>query len=298
MFVERAVREAELAFLNAPFTPDGWLHATRLMAQATGTAVGQFCGGGMGPALTFNLLSDEQHDPHQHLVNPQLYGPENWRINCTIGGPRSIQHERHYAAYRAGNPTTFYDDAVSDLDLPFGCQSPLMLDSGGLVGLALLRSSRDGPCTPEVLANFTRIAHQAHRAVRVQLALGQERGEAMLSSLAQSGEMTLLLDRYRRIVAMTEAAESLFDCPLGLRLEGLIIRLEQSQEDAALQAAMGRLLASDGVDGPVVHQAVAGRSEQQPEGLWRLFLTRIPVRHDLLGVEAQLALTLRPRLPA
>jgi PAS domain-containing protein len=173
-----------------------------------------------------------------------------------------------------------------------------MLDSGGLVGLALLRSSRDGPCTPEVLAAFARVAHQAHRAVRVQLALGQERGEAMLSSLAQSGEMTLLLDRHGRLVAMTEAAEALFDCPLGLRLDGLSIRLEQGHDDRALKAAVGRLLASDGVDGPVVHQTVVGRSDQRPEGLWRLFLTRIPVRHDVIGVEAQLALTLRPCMPA
>jgi PAS domain-containing protein len=298
MFANRLVRDAELAFLNAPFREDGWLHATRLMAEATGTAVGQLCGAGMGPGLTFNLLSEERHDPHDHLVNPLLYGPENWRINCTTGGARSIQHERDYAAYRSSNPTTFYDDAVSDLDLPFGCQSPLMLDSGGLVGLALLRSTRDGPCTPEIIADFARIARQAHRAVRVQLALGQERGEAMLSGLARSGEMTLLLDRQGRLVAMTEAAEALFDCPFGLQLDGLNVRLEQKVEDKALQAAMGRLLASDGIDGPVVHQAIAGRNEQRPQGFWRLFLTRIPARYDLLAMEAQLALTLRPLLPA
>lgn len=298
MFADRLVRDAELAFLNAPFREDGWLHATRLMAAATGTAVGQLCGAGMGPGLTFNLLSEERHDPHHHLVNPLLYGPENWRINCTSGGARSIQYERDYAAYRSSNPTSFYDDAVSDLDLPFGCQSPLMLDSGGLVGLALLRSSREGPCTPEVIAVFTRIARQAHRAVRVQLALGQERGEEMLSGLARSGEMTLLLDRHGRLVVMTEEAERLFDCPLGLRLEGLNVALEQKDENKSLQAAMGRLLASDGIEGPVVHQAIAGRSEQQPQGFWRLFLTRVPAHNDVLGMEAQLALTLRPLLPA
>jgi hypothetical protein len=294
MLVDRPVRDAELAFLNAPFADDGWTDAIRRLADVTGSAVAQFCGGGFGPALDFNLFSEDRHDPHGHLINPDLYGPENWRINCSVGGARSVQDERHYAAYRSAHRTDFYDDAVSDLDLPYGCQSPLILDSGGLIGLALLRSSRNGPCSADVLAAFTLVARQAHRAVRVQLALGQERGEQMLSGLAASGEMTILLDRKGRVVAMTETAESLFDCPGGLILDGLNVRLGNKEEDRALQAATGRLLASDGVTGPILHESVAGRSDGTPDGCWRLFLTRLPARFDLLGTEAQLALTLRP----
>lgn len=297
MFVDRAVRAAELAFLNAPFEHDGWERALRCLATATGSAVAQLCGGGAGLALSFNLFSDERHDPHRHLVNPLLYGPENWRINCASGGARSIQDERHYAAYRSANPTTFYDDAVSDLDLPFGCQSPLILEpNGGLVGLALLRSSRDGTCTHDTVATFARIARQAHRGIRMLIALGQERGEQMLAGVA-SREMTLLLDRHGRLIAMTEAAEALFDCPDGLRLDGLNVHLAGAAEDRSLCAAMGRLLASDGVDGPVLHQCQVGASAAQPDGCWQLFVTRIPAGHDLFGVEAQLALTLRPSGP-
>jgi hypothetical protein len=299
MFVDRAVRDAELAFLNAPFDRDGWLVALRHLSAVTGSAVGQLCGGGPGLSLSFNLFSEERHDPHGHLVNPLSYGPENWRINCATNGARSIQHEAHYAAYRSAKPTSFYDDAVSDLDLPFGCQSPLMLEAdGSLVGLALLRSSRDGPCSGDTLAAFARIACQAHRAVRVEIALGQARGEDMLVGLARSGEMTLLIDRHGRLVAMTEAAEALFDCPLGLKLDGLAVRLACDREDRSLKAAMRRLLASDGVDGPILHHCRVGTGEAQPDGCWQLFVTRLPAGRDLLGVEAQLALMLRPLLPA
>lgn len=300
MFVERAVHEAELAFLNAPFNPDGWTVAVEQLATATGSAVAQLCGGvASGPELTFNLLSRDFHDPHSHLTNPLLYGPTNWRINCRMGGARSIQHEWHYAAYREGRRTDFYDDAVSDLDLPFGCQSPLILEgSGNLIGLALLRSSRNGPCSLDVLHAFDRISHQAHRAVRVQMALGQSQGEDMLSGMVGSGEMTLLMDRQGQLLAMTEEAEALFDCPTGLRLDGLKVRLAGTNDDRALQAAMGRLLASDGFDGPVLYQGRAGCSAERPEGSWQLFLTRLPADRDLLGMEAQLALTLRPHLTA
>ncbi len=116
----------------------------------------------------------------------------------------------------------------------------------------------------------------------------------MLEGVASSGEMTLLLDGQGRLVAMTEAAEILFDHPAGLRLDGLSVRLSDRAEDRSLQAAAGRLLASDGVWGPVLHEAVAGRCPAAPQGQWRLFLTRLPAETDLLQVGPQLALTLRP----
>lgn len=295
MFVDRAVRDAELAFLNAPFEADGWIKALRQLAATTGSNIGQLVGGGPGLALSFNLLSDDCHDPRGHIHNPLVYGPENWRINCA-GPARSIQHERHYAAYRSANRTALYDDAVSDLDLPFGCQSPLILEANGsLVGLALLRSSRDGPCSTDTVNTFARVARQAHRAVRVEMALGQSRGEDMLAGLAGSSEMTLLLDRHGRLVAMSEAAESLFDLPQGLRLQGLFVHLASHAEDRDLRSAMKRLTGNQEVDGPVLHQCFVGASEQRPDGCWQLFLTRLPADRDVLGVEAQLALTLRPR---
>ena len=294
MSVDQRIRDAEIAFLNAPFNDDGWLHALRQMVFAAGGEVAQLCGGGPGLSLTFNYFSQDRHDPHGHLVNPAMYGEDNWRINCSMGRARTIQDERHYDAYRDGRRAAFYDDAVSDLDLPFGCQTPLMLDQHGLVGLALLRSSRDGRCTPDTLAAFARIARQAHRAVRVQMALGQEGGEQMLAGLVHTAEMTVLLDRQGQVVAMTPAAEALFDCGVGLRLDGLAVRLPGVSEDRAFKAAIARLLASDGRDGPILHEAVAGRCEARPQGHWRLFLTRLPDGGDQLGFAAQFALTLRP----
>ncbi|GAA4001185.1 hypothetical protein GCM10022211_09980 [Sphingomonas humi] len=274
------------------------MHALRLLAAATGSSIAQLCGGGGGLTLDFSLFSEDRHDPHGHLVNPALYGPENWRINSS-GGARSIQDERHYAAYRSKRPWSFYDDAVSDLDLPFGCQSPLILEqNGGFVGLSLLRSSRNGPCSADTVAAFARVAHQAHRSTRVEIALGQERGENMLASLTTSSEFTLLLDRYGRLVAMTAAAEALFDGDIGLRLEGLEVRLSNPGEDRSLRAAMTRLLAGDAIDGPVVHECRAGATDVRPQGHWRLFLTRLPANRDVIGVEAQLAITLRPLLSA
>lgn len=294
MPTEARVREAELAFLNAPFVDKGWLLAVQQLAHVTGSAMAQLCGGGNGASpLAFNVFSDQRHDPHGHLSNPALYGPENWRIGTTRAA-RTIQFEADYAAYRAHNPTGYYDDAISDLDMPFGCQSALILDRNGMFGLALLRSGRDGPCTPETLAQFASIARQAHRAVRVQMALGEEAAELLIEGVADRTEMTILLDRHASVLAMTELAESLFDHPQGLRLDGLRLGLADPAEDRFLLAACHRLLSSDAVSGPLLHETVIGRSADRPNGRWRAVVVRVGGPVSALGVEPQLAVTLTP----
>lgn len=293
MLNDRLVKEAELAFLNAPFADDGWHQAVRVLAAATGSDIAQLCGSGQGPGLSFNIFSDDRHDPHGHLDNPLLYGAENWRVGVTMQA-RQIQFERDYAVYRAHHQTGYYDDAISDLDLPFGCQSALLLDSNGMFGLALLRSARNGRTTPEALAAFTSVARQAYRAVRVQMALGEEAATMLLSGLDRCQEATLLLDGHSNVLAMTEAAEALFDHPAGLRLSGLAVTLADPAEARSLAAAGQRLLASDGLSGPILHEVRVGRSADRPQGRWRALLVRIGGPTSILSVEPQLALTLAP----
>ena len=287
------MRAAELAFLNAPFEEHGWVRAVQQLAWATDSRAAQLCATGGGAMLALNLFSDTLHDPYQHLVNPALYGPQNWRVGVTLAA-RTIEHELHYAAYRATHCTDYYDDAISDLDLPFGCQSALLLDANGMTGLALLRSRRDGPCTEKTLSAFARVAYQAQRAVRVQLALGDEAAQLMLGTVDERWEATVLLDGYANVTAMSAAAEALFEEPAGLRLHGLQLRLSDPDEDRAMASAMSRLLASDGVTGPVLHQMRFGRSAAAPRGQWQAVVVRIGGGATGLHFDPHLAVTVRP----
>jgi hypothetical protein len=296
VFKDGRLREVELAFLNAPFNPGGWRHALEKLAAVTGSKLAQLCGGSPGAELDFNFFSGDCHDPHRHLTNPTLYGPENWRISCAQGA-RTIQDERHYAAYREAHPRGYYDDAVSDLDLPFGCQTALLLDSNGLFGLALLRSSRDGLCTADTLDCFRSVARQAHRAVRAQIALGEEAAELMVAGVTGRRECTILLDRFANVLAMTEAAEQLFEGPGGLSMRGLRLTLSHAAEEQALYAAFKRLLADDRLGGPMIHDTVIGRSSTWPSGRWRAVLVRLMPRQVGLSFEPALALTLPPLRP-
>ena len=291
MSVDQELRDAELAFLNAPFQPDGWRIATRKLVDVTGSAAAQIIG--LGGPDSFTVISHDVPDPRGHLTNPALLGACNWRIGAVDGRSR-LQHEPHFEAYRALHKTSDYDDAVSDLDTRFGCQAPLVADAAHLFGLALFRSNRQGCCDAEVLDRFSFLARHAQRALRVQLALGQEAAELMLDGVAGRSEATLLLDRFAGLSGMTPAAETLFDHPKGLRLDGLLVRLADPTENGFFAAAVGRLLASDGVTGPVLHEGQVGRCAEAPGGRWRLFICRLPTVQHGFGFEPQLAVTLTP----
>lgn len=293
MFVEPRVLEAELAFLNAPFEQDGWRLAVELMAAATGSRLGQLCGIAGNMRLPYNILSEEPHDPNRHLHNPVLYGPENWRI-AVSRGVMQVQHDAHYNAHRVHHRTTFYDDAMSDLDVPYGCQTALSMVGDDILGLALLRSRRDGPCPPDVLQAFGRMARQAQRAMRAQVAIGQEAAELMLGDIGGRDEATILLDRFGGLAAMSDAAEHLFDEPGGLALQGLSVSPAFKGESDRFEAAIGRLLQSDGINGPILHEFRFGRSQEHPHGRWRGVLVRLPAAACGIGFAPELALTVTP----
>ena len=285
------VREAELALLNAPFEARGWDGAIAAVAAATGSSGAQLIGVGGPLVIPLNVVVGNFSGPWHHFSDARLYGSCNWRIN-TVGPQGSIQHEQHFAAYAAGHVTADYDDAVADLDVPFGCQSAFLIDADRLVGLSLLRRQRDGACDADTLGRFAQIRAQAARAVRMQLALDGEAAEMMLGNLSAMASATILLDRHGNIAAMTAAAEPLFEPGRPLRRDILAPRLRHREEDRLLSAAMARLLAHDG-HGAHVHQARVGRGSGCLAGGWNLYLVRLPAREHGLGFDAHLALTLK-----
>lgn len=289
---DRGLREAELIILNAPFEERGWERAVTGIAAATGSHAAQLLGLGGPLLLPLNIFVGPPASFRHYIERAEMHGPCNWRVG-TATVAMSIQHEPQYDAYRRTHQTSDYDDAASEMDIPYGCQSALMLDHNGLIGLALLRGRRDGRCTAETLDRFARLRHHVARSVRVQLALDGEAAELMVGDLAPLHGATLLLDRHGSLAALTPAAEEALGEKGPLRLCGLAVRLREPQEDRPFQQALARLLASDGISGPLVHQARVGRSTHQPEGAWRLFITRLPHRPHGLGFDPHLALTVK-----
>ena len=169
----------------------------------------------------------------------------------------------------------------------------MFLDHNGMIGLALLRSRRDGPCQAETLRDFARLRHQLARSIRVQMALDGEAAELMVGDTSSLGSATILLDRHGGLCALSECAEQLLDDTGPLRLDGLSLRLSEPAEDRPFQQALARLLRSDGHRDVLVHQVQVGRRRDRRRRGWDLVAVRLPQRPHGLGFEPQLAITLK-----
>lgn len=291
-----ALHAAQLALLNAPFVAGGWARAIEAVAVATRSSAAQLLGLGGPLLLPLNVRFGRFGEFTRYLEDPMLHGACNWRVG-SAGEPLSIQFEPDYRRYRLTADTADYDDAVSDMDIPFGCQSALLLDSGNLLGLALLRSRRDGPCDDGVLADFAVLRRQAARAVRMQLALDGEAAEVLLGDLSHHRGAVILLDRHGNLCALSEAAEALFEEDGPLRLIGLSVSCRAPAEQRGLQSALARLMGGDETNGPALHQTTVGRRADGLPG-WQLVAIRLPGRVDGLGFDPHLALTLRAISPS
>jgi len=290
---EGSLREAELAILNAPFEADGWARAAQAIAGATGSNAAHLLGIGGPLLLPLNVFVGDVPGIERYLGDPVFHGAINWRVG-SVTTPMAIQHEVHYEAYRQLHDTSDYDDAASDLDIQFGCQCAVLLDSRNMLGLALLRSRADGPCTDETLSRFALLRRQLARAVRMQIALDGEAAEMMVGHLGESQCATLLLDRQANLCALSPAAEALFEERGPFKLAGLAVELRNRGENRAFQQALSRLLASDGHRSSVVHETRIGRDAAALGGKWRLFVVRLPHRENGLGFDPHLAVTVKP----
>jgi hypothetical protein len=282
------VREAELAILNAPFEQQGWDRAVAAICQATRCHGAHLLG--MGGPLTFalDIVSGLDSKIHRYLGDRHLHGTVNWRV-CSTTVPMAIQHDGHYAAYRAAHDTADYDDAVADLDMPFGCQRVLLGDETMFLGIAMMRGRREGPCSADTLTAFDHLSRQLQRSVRAQLALDGEAAELMLGDMAGLHGATILLDRLGSLVAMTPAAEAAFEEGGPMTLAGLGVRLLDPVADRRFQGALARLLAHDGDTSAPLHEMRLSSGGQS----WQLVVLRLPAREHGLGFEPRLAVTLR-----
>ena len=264
------------------------MRAVGAVCEATGCHGAHLLGMGGPLVLPLNIVSGIDEKIGRYLGDTHLHGAVNWRVgSATV--PMAIQHEHHYAAYRAANDTADYDDATSDLDMQFGCQAIVLGDQSMFLGIAMMRGRREGPCTAETLASFAALLRPLQRAVRMQLALDGEAAELMLGDMATLHGATILLDRLGSLAALTPAAESAFEDDGPLTLSGLAVRLRDPALDRRFQRALaGMLNCGDPLSAPLRQMSISSGARS-----WQLVIMRVPDREHGLGVDPHLAVTLR-----
>lgn len=271
------------AFLDAPFTENGWMAALRLFAKATRSSRAQIVGIGDAAAL-FNVMTDVDPDYQREFMEIGAWRPDvNWRVAAS-GAVMEVLSERHYDVARAHVASSTYDDHCRKWGGAFGAQTVLVQETGQLVGLAILRDEGEGRTRANDRRIFADGAEHALAAVRMQRAMAHRGVQLLAGTLESLGLAAFLLDRDGRVAALTPQADMLASQRDGdvLRLRGT--RLGAIRSDAALQMAIGRALAPEAYPPVHVQQLWLDAARDGAPGM-RCDVIRLPRREFAFGFD-------------
>ena len=291
-------------FFTAALEPERWPEALGVLASHTGSAHGQLIGVGGGGArdIPFNILTDfPQSDANAFVAMGGGSPTLNFRIAaCNLGIERgdydSVLYERHYDAAIPSLQSDRYIQFCEKTDIPFGCQTNLVVDRMGLIGLAVLRKRREGRTTTEQRRKFAQAAEAARRAVRLQERLEGDQARLLAGAFEAIRAAAFILDARGRVQAMTHGAEEIVSAGhVGLR-GGY---LEAEGTPLSLAQGVGTLVGDNSLDH--LHLRIDGahgsgpmflEGFRLPQRLWSLghlpyaILLVKPPQRDRVGVAA------------
>ncbi|CAN5372811.1 hypothetical protein BH10PSE4_BH10PSE4_16770 [soil metagenome] len=257
------------AFGAAALGDGDWRTALAGLAQATGSSRAQLIGLGGASSVPFNWLSDFSDEA---LVEFVALDGGNPSINPRIAaGHRTAVLEMVSEADtvpEASNPRSQpYLDWVERWEIPFGCQTNLIREPDMLIGLAVLRSRREGPTSSQDRAAFAALAPHVRAAVKLQMRLEGQAADLITGTLGAVSLAAFVCDAKGRVTGATAAAETLLgsngplllrrgalscaDYASGERLETAIGRAVMGPAPRGAPASSTVILRGDAVDAPL-----------------------------------------------
>lgn len=236
--------------MAAALQPGRWLEALDLMARETGASHGQLIGIGGAREIPFNLATNFDPSTFEKFVEVGGGSPHlNFRIAASQrhierGFYDPILYERHYEEVIPLLPSRQYLDWCEEIDVPFGCQTNLVLDGFGVVGFATLRKRKEGRTTAAQRRIFSRAAEAARRAVRLQERLEGEQAGFLSGAYEAIGICAFILDARGRVLAHTARADELLSAG-DIRLSGS--SLDADARPMPLRTVIHSLTSDDGL---------------------------------------------------
>jgi DNA-binding CsgD family transcriptional regulator len=292
-------------FFGAALEPERWPEALARLASHTGSSHGQLLGVGGARDIPFNIANDFAPSvPGDFIAIGGASPGLNYRIAaCNAGLARGnydgVLYEKHYDAELPSLQSHRYVEWCKEIDIPFGCQTNLVVDRVGLVGLALLRKHREGPTTARQRSVFASASVAARRAVRLQERLEGDQARLLAGAFDAITATAFILDALGRVQAMTRAAEQVVaDGSIALRGRYLTAEgtpLSLSQGVAALVADGGLDHLRLRVDCPGGGPPLFMEGFRLPQRAWSLghlphaILVIKPPQRDRAGVAAFLS---------
>lgn len=234
------------AFETAAVDPDGWLDALQAMADATGSLRGQLIGIGGPRHVPFNWVNDLPTKALEDFLKIDGGSPTvNYRVAASVTSALGeIAYDPDYSNAISSLETDVYLDFCETYDIPYGAQAKLVEDEG-LIGLAILRSHRDGPTDETALAAFTAASSYAGAAVRIQFALERQAGRLVAGTLEAMDIAAFVIDGTGAVCAMTPHGETLVRGGDGLRVIDGQLCAAWPSDRMRLDMAVARALACE-----------------------------------------------------
>jgi DNA-binding CsgD family transcriptional regulator len=233
------------AFQSAALGAGQWLTAIESLATLTGARYGQLIGLGSDAAVPFNWMSGGPPEITDEFL---AANGGDIRINSRvrIGGraaPLTVLDERAFTTDADCQRNPEYGEWVRRHDVSFICLSPLVHQDETLIGLAVIRTARQGLIDDQARQAYATVAPHARAAVRMQMAI-ESRGLQLFGGLLE---------------AMPGAA---FICDAAGRLRTMSTRAEAlAAEDGLLRLRHGRLTPRADIDPRPRRTALARAAE-------------------------------------
>lgn len=227
-------------FYAAAVDHSRWYPALQGLAAATGSRSGELISIGSDAAIPINIMTDMDPQVHVAAVECSVGDPAvNPRVDAGMRAPllevvaecdflTPDEHARH----------PHYDEFARPWDIPYICLATLERQNDLLIGLAVLRSEREGHIGSAEREVFESLAPHVRAAVRMQIAL-EGNGAALLKGTLEGLAIpAFVCGRTGDVQALTAQAEALANGARGLTLRNLRLRAAREDEDKALNAAI------------------------------------------------------------
>lgn len=284
-------------FQSAAVGEGTWLEALEGVAQATGSRTGQLIGLGSEAAVPFNWMTEMPPEASGVFLEAGGGDPRtNRRVG--LGGmipELQVLADGDFAAYGRPDDPADLKDWIDRFDVPHICLSPLIKQEGLLVGLAVLRSRKDGHIDRHQRRVFTQLAPHLRAAVRTQMTL-MSQGVSMITGTMETLSIAAFVcDSHGRLLARTSLTEPFLEAGSHFKLRGgrLVTCNEPDGKTLATEIfAAGLRPGAARPAGPIVLRDVAGDDPLLVE------VAALPASRHPFGVERAVLVMVGSRRPA
>ena len=243
-------RSAAASLLRAPFDHEQWLPALAATADATGSASASLMGILSSGEMQFALSPMRSQCAVRDLLRDWVHhGGNDPKRNPLAARALSAPLLEEFSDAdvipcdeRARHP--LWDEFTNQHGLPHFGVCSIWRSADSQIVLTLSRTETQGAIPDSERTTFRRLAKRWHDAATFLRAIKTDGTKLLTGSLEGLSIAALVLDGFGRVVAMTEAAQTIVRAGKYLRLKHGRIEAVRPDEDAPLACAARRCVGS------------------------------------------------------